>query len=137
MHIIIMTSYSARKRKTNQGSKHNHGLFRARAFDVGPQHLLVAQGEARGRQVVTGRVINCLMSGSTSLPALPHSISLLSNSFLQSPISILLQAICKLRSPPLIVFLLSTFSLHVLANQNGNGEKSSLNPVLPYEEERE
>ncbi len=69
--------------------------LRVRAFDVGLQHLLVAQGEARARQVVTGRVINCLMLGSTSMPALPHSISLLSNSFLQTPICILLQAIAS------------------------------------------
>lgn len=41
--------------------------LRARAFDVGQWHLL---GEAKARQVVTGRVINCLMLRSSSLPPL-------------------------------------------------------------------
>lgn len=35
---------------------------------------MVAEGEARARHVVTGRVVNCLMLGCTLLPAPPLSV---------------------------------------------------------------
>ncbi len=70
-HITIRTSYSSWKKQTRTLNT-NMVRLRAKAFDVDLQHLLVVHGEARARQVVTGRVINCLMLGSTSLPVLPN-----------------------------------------------------------------
>lgn len=113
---------------------HMDGL-RTRVFDVGLQHLLLAQEDTKARQAVTGRVINCLMLGSASLP--PSSLlclSLQSNSFLQTQS----QFYCRQQQAAFDSFPLIG-SLHILEklNKPAHGKKSCFHPLLHYWEEME
>lgn len=103
--IIILTAWSTFENKPRLYAQ--TWWVWGRAFDVGLQHVLVAQGEVRTRHVVTGSVINCLMLESTSLPALPPFLYLPPFKFISiSPHLHFTAGYFRLQSLPLKVFLL-------------------------------